>query len=375
MSDKKQLSKLSQVTQVVHAGLEKAEQGKPFQSGPVFASTFHHIGEVDADAQQYARFHNPTWQALESAINILEKGRSIIFPSGMSAVAASMTALVKAGDTILLPDDGYFASRAYAYEFLAKFGVTIKTVATDQMLNQDFTGITLVVAETPSNPMLDVIDIQQLADKVHAAGGLLAIDNTTMTPIGQQPLALGADISICSDTKAFNGHSDVVFGHVATNNDTLFDAMQLWRKLSGNIPGPMETWLVHRGLASLDLRLERMVNNAQKIAEWLAEHKKVISIRYPGLTSDPSHALAKKQMQHFGFIISFDLGSIKATQRFLQASDLIFEATSFGGLHTMAERRGRWGTDDVPEGLIRLSVGCERADDLLSDLAQAMAAV
>jgi cystathionine gamma-lyase len=359
-------------SQVVHAGLAKPQQGQPFMSGPAFASTFHLSGEVDPAVHQYARFHNPSWDALEAGIGELECGRAIIFPSGMAAAAALMTALVAAGDTILLPSDGYFATRSYADNFLKKFGVIVKTAPTVAMLEQDFTGVKLVFVESPSNPTLDVIDIRALADKVHAANGILAVDNTTLTPLGQQPLLLGADISMCSDTKALNGHSDVLFGHVATQREDLFAAMQLWRKLSGNIPGPMETWLVHRGLASLDIRLERMVGNAQVIADYLAQHDKVGLVRYPGLPGDPSHAIAKQQCHNFGFIISFDLGTQAKAQNFLNASQMIFEATSFGGLHSIAERRARWGTDQVSPGLIRLSVGCERVVDLLRDIEQAL---
>ncbi len=359
-------------TKVVHAGINKAQQGNPFMQGPTFASTFHLSGEVTSDHHQYARFHNPTWDALEQGLGELEQGKAIIFPSGMAASAAVMTALVEAGDTILLQSDGYYATRAYAETFLQKFGVTIFAVPTLEIPNQDFSKIKLAFIETPSNPLLDVIDIQALAAKTHAAGSLLAIDNTTLTPLGQQPLLLGADISMCSDTKALNGHSDVVFGHVATQRDDLFDSMQLWRKLSGNIPGPMETWLVHRGLASLDMRLERMVNNAQLVAEYLEKHPKVKMIRYPGLKSDPSYEIACQQMYHFGFIVSFDLAEKEKADRFLQNAQMIFEATSFGGMHTMAERRARWGTDDVSAGLIRLSVGCERVDDLLLDIEKAL---
>ncbi len=362
----------SLATQVIHAGIDKPQQGAPFVKGPTFASAFHLSGEVDNDFHQYARFHNPTWDSLESALGQLEGGKALVFPSGMAAGAAVMTALLEAGDTLLLQSDGYYATRAYAEAYLQKFGVKIRLARTEQLLEQDFTGIKLAFIETPSNPLLDVVEIQTLADKVHQAGGILAIDNTTSTPLGQQPLLLGADISMCSDTKAVNGHSDVLFGHIATNNSELLEAMRLWRKLSGNIAGPMESWLVHRGLASLDLRLERMVNNAQKIAEYLASNRKVKSVRFPGLVTDPSHAIASKQMHHFGFIISFDLGDQQSADKFLECSQLIFEATSFGGIHSMAERRARWGTDNVSPGLIRLSVGCEKLEDLLADITQAL---
>lgn len=359
-------------TIVVHAGIDKAQQGRALIQGPTFASTFHLSGEVDSGHHQYARFHNPTWDSLEQALSELEGGQALVFPSGMAASAAVMTSLVQSGDTILLQSDGYYATRAYAEAFLKKFGVIIKAVPTTELIHQDFSNIKLVFVESPSNPLLDVIDISALAKIIHASGSLLAVDNTTLTPLGQQPLKLGADISMCSDTKALNGHSDVVFGHVATSNPELYDAMQLWRKLSGNIPGPMETWLVHRGLATLDMRLERMTKNAQVIAEWLAQHPRVKMIRYPGLASDPSHKIATQQMNHFGFIISFDLGDKVKADGFLKNAKLIFEATSFGGVHTMAERRARWGTDDVSSGLIRLSVGCENINDLMNDFEQAL---
>ncbi|NQZ05665.1 MAG: cystathionine gamma-lyase [Algicola sp.] len=375
MSDHSNQKPASLRSAVVHAGHSKAEQGQPFVQSPVFASAFHHSGVVDNQHYQYGRFHNPGWDALEQGLSELEQGRAIIFPSGMAASAAIMTALLESGDTLLLADDGYQPTIAYAKTFLQKFGVIVKTVPTLAIAEQDFAGIKLVFIETPSNPLLDVIDIQQLADKVHAANGILAVDNTTLTPLGQQPLLLGADISMCSDTKALNGHSDVVFGHVATNRTDLFDAMALWRKLAGNIPGPMETWLVHRGLASLDMRLQRMTTNAQAIAEYLQQHNKVISLRYPGLTTDPSFEIASRQMHNFGFIISFDLGGQTQANNFLQQAKMIVEATSFGGMHTMAERRGRWGVDDVSSGLVRLSVGCEKLDDILQDIEQALGVV
>jgi cystathionine gamma-lyase len=359
-------------TKVIHAGLAKAQQGQAFMQGPTFASTFHLAGDVEVDTHTYGRFHNPTWDSLEAAIGELEEGKAIIFPSGMAACAAVLTAFVKSGDTILLPSDGYYTSKYYADSFLKKFGVNIICVPTLEIPNQDFTNIKLVFLESPSNPLLDVIDIQKLADAVHAKSSILAIDNTTLTPAGQQPLKLGADISICSDTKAMNGHSDVLLGHVATNNMSYYDEMMLWRKLSGNIPGPMEAWLVHRGLATLDMRLERMVKNAQRIAEFLLSHPLVKSVRYPGLPSDPSFQIAKQQMTQFGFIISFDLGTKLKAESFLSHSKLIFEATSFGGVHTMAERRARWPSDQLSESLIRLSVGCENVDDLLADINNAL---
>ncbi|MEE4245350.1 MAG: cystathionine gamma-lyase [Kangiellaceae bacterium] len=359
-------------TKLVHAGSIGKKSGSPFAQGPVFTSAFHLQGDIDSGEYQYARFHNPTWSSLESALAELEAGEVRVFPSGMAAVAAVLTALTESGDTILLPDDGYYATRAYADNFLVKYGVKVITAPTSKLMEVDLTEVKLMFIESPSNPMLDIVDIAKLCAKAKESDTLVAIDNTTMTPLGQKPLALGADISMCSDTKALSGHSDLLFGHVATNNPELLEAMTLWRKLSGNIAGPMEAWLVQRSMMSLDVRLERMTGNAQKIAELLERHPAVENIQYPGLPSHHQHALAKQQMANFGFIISFDLVSETKANQFLQKSDLIVEATSFGGMHTMAERRIRWGTDNVSPGLIRLSVGCENINDLMNDISESL---
>lgn len=362
-------------TAVIHAGLNSPQQGAPFTDGPCFASTFHLKGEADSADYQYARFHNPTWTALEKGLSELEGGETVIFPSGMAACAAILSSLLVSGQTVVLPADGYYATRAYAEAFLQPNGINIQLVATTKLLDIDYSDVDLVLIETPSNPLLDVVDIKRLADKVHTSGALLAIDNTTATVLGQQPLSLGADISMSADTKALNGHSDVVFGHVSSADTQLIERVRLWRKLAGNIPGPMETWMVHRGLATLDLRLERMCANASKVAAFLNTHSSVKSVRYPGLETDPSHRVASAQMHHLGFVVSFDLGEASLAQTFLNNAALVFEATSFGGLHTMAERRARWGTDDVSQGLIRLSVGCEHVDDIIHDLECALSKI
>ena len=361
-----------QSTQTVHAGLEKGQNGEPFMPGPVFTSTFHLSGDTDGNTNQYARYNHPTWEVLESAVGELEQGKALVFPSGMAAATAILTAVLKSGDTLLLPSDGYHTTRSFAENILVKFGVNVITLPTLEIPKADFSQIKLVLIETPSNPLLDVVDTKKLAEKVHKQGGLLAIDNTTLTPLGQKPLSLGADITMCSDTKAMNGHSDVLMGHVATNNDKLYESILTWRKLSGSIPGPMEAWLFQRGLASLDMRLERMVKNAESVAHFLQSRPEVLSIRYPGLPEDPSYNIAQTQMQHAGFVMSFDLGSKVKADTFLQNTQLIYEATSFGGMHTMAERRARWDSDGLPEGLIRLSVGCENSGDIIDDIANAL---
>ncbi|MBF7073677.1 cystathionine gamma-lyase [Glaciecola sp. MH2013] len=363
---------ISKATRSINAGAPAPKNGQSFKSGPEFASTFHLSGETSSGEYQYGRFNQPTWAALEQGFAELEGGDCVVFPSGMSAASAILTSLVEPGDTILLPSDGYGPVRHYAQTYLVKFGIKLKTIASKDIDNFDFDGISLALLETPSNPMLDTFDIALAAQKLHAKRGILAIDNTTLTFLGQQPLALGADISMCADTKAVNGHSDVVFGHVASKNTKLIEKIRDWRKYSGNIPGPMETWLVHRSLSTLDIRLQRMCENAELLALELQQHPKVALVRYPGLQGDPSYAVAQKQQEINGFIISFELANKEAADTFLRACNLVYEATSFGGVHSMAERRARWGSDDIPEGTIRFSVGCERSEDIIDDVISAL---
>ena len=362
----------SNATLSINAGAPKPKQGNAFRHGPEFASAFHLSGDVDPHAYQYGRFGQPTWTSLEEGLATLEGGDTVIFPSGMSAASAILTSLISPGETILLPSDGYSPVRYYTEQYLVRFGVKLKTIATNKIDDFDFEGIDIAFLETPSNPMLDTFDIKRAASKVHALGGLLAIDNTTLTFLGQQPLALGADISMSADTKAVNGHSDVLFGHVSCTDIDLSNKIRDWRKYSGNIAGPMETWLVHRSLATLDVRLQRMCETAILLAHELVKHKKVLSVRYPGLPNDPSFDVATRQQALYGFIISFELENKIIADRFLAACNLVYVATSFGGVHSTAERRARWGADNVAQGVIRFSVGCERADDLVYDVMSAL---
>lgn len=364
--------KISAATLALHPGTDDRRPGTPFLAGPVFASAFHLPGNPEGVKYQYGRFDNPTWSALEEIIGKLESGPALAFPSGMAATAAVLTPFVAPGDTIVLPDDGYFATRAYAQTYLARWGVNIRLVPTPQMSSTDFTGVKLVFVETPSNPRLDVVDIEALARTAHAAGALLVVDNTTATVLSQAPLRHGADFTVASDTKAFNGHSDVVFGHVAARDPEHLQAVRQWRTLGGAIPGPMEAWLVHRGLATLDLRLARQTDNALAIAALLATHRAVKMVRYPGLPSDPSYEIAQRQMRYSGAVVGLELADGDAAQRFLTSCDMLFEATSFGGVHSTAERRTRWGSDGVSEAFIRLSAGCEATDDLLAAIGTAL---
>lgn len=334
-------------------------------------AVFHLPGNPSNAPYVYGRYHNPTWEALEGALGLLEGAECVLLPSGMAAVAAALFTTVRAGDRVLLPSDGYFATRALGEQFLKPLGVAVETRPTARVLDGGFDGFRLVHVETPSNPGLDLCDIRAVAERAKAAGALLSVDNTTMTALGQLPLALGADIVICSDTKAVGGHSDALLGHVAARDAALLQRLRDWRKFSGTIPGPFEAWLVYRGLETLEVRFERMCATATVVAERLAAHKAVAAIRYPGLKSDPAYAIGQRQMRRPGFMISFTLKDGDAAERFINGCPLVQPSTSFGGVRTCAERRIRWG-DSVAEGSIRLSIGLEPAETLWAAMAETL---
>lgn len=362
-------------TRVIHAGIPGARQGEPFRPGPTFASAFHAAGDPAGAEFTYGRFDNPTWRGFEQAIAELEGGTALVFASGMAAVAAVMGSVLRPGDAVVLPSDSYYTTRLLAEEYFAAMGVRIRTAPTRGGEQAGLLeGARLLWLESPSNPGLEVCDIASLCAEARRAGALIAVDNTTPTPLGQRPLALGADFSVASDAKALTGHSDLMLGHVACADPEWADRLRTWRTRMGSIAGPMEVWLAHRSLATLDVRLERMCANALAIADLLSSRPEVRSVRYPGLPDDPSHEVAARQMARFGHVLSFELADRGAAERFLAASELIVEATSFGGVHTSAERRARWGGDAVPEGFIRLSAGLEHRDDLLADTAHALQA-
>ncbi|BFU42815.1 cystathionine gamma-lyase [Krasilnikovia sp. MM14-A1004] len=357
-------------TRAVHAGLPAPEPGQPFLPGPVFAAPYHLDPETGPGRDGYGRPDNPTRRALEAAIGELEGGAALAFASGQAAITGLLLATVRAGDTVALPSDGYFTVRAFAEGTLRDLGVSTVLVPTAGPYPA-FGGVRLVLLETPANPGLDVCDIRAVAAAAHAAGALVAVDNTTATPLGQRPLELGADVVVASGTKALTGHSDVLLGYVATADSDLLARMTTWRAQTGGIPGAFDAWLAHRSLATLDLRLARQSANADAVARLLADRTDVTGLRWPGLPGDPSYALARAQMRRIPGVVSFDLGSAERVARFLAASRLVFAATSFGGVHTSADRRAQWGDDTAP-GFVRLSCGIEDTADLIADLTAAL---
>jgi cystathionine gamma-lyase len=353
-----------------HAGSQPT--GAPLTPPLVLTSAYVLPGDPAGD-YQYARWANPTWTALDAALALLEDAPVVTFPSGMAAIAAVFYGLLKTGDRVLLPADGYYTTRILAERFLLPLGVAFDCVATAELGDSDFGGYRLLMIETPSNPALDLADIAAVSARAKAAGAIVVVDNTMMTPLGQRPLDLGADLLVCADTKAVNGHSDVLFGHVASREATYLDAVRDWRRIAGAIAGPFEAWLVHRGIETLELRFARMSENALALARRLRDHRAVRSVTYPGLPDHPAHGLARRQMRGFGSIVGVTLADKAAAERFIGACRFVRPATSFGGLHTSAERRARWG-DQVAEGFIRLSVGCEPIEPLWRDIEAALSA-
>jgi cystathionine gamma-lyase len=373
-------------TKIIRSTLTRTVAGEPLHAGPVFAAPFHTPGDPSETPYSYARSHNPTWTSLEKAIGQMESGQlasgeayrasALVFASGMAACAAVFGAVLRPGDVCVLPSNAYYTARVLMAEYFAKMGVGLRMAPTAGNAQADLLeGAKLLWLESPSNPGMEICDIAALSEAAHRAGALVAVDNTTPTPLGQRPLALGADFSVASDTKSMTGHSDLLIGHVAVRDLELRAKLDQWRTLTGGVLGPMEAWLALRSIATLPLRLERSCENAQRIAEFLTTRDEVVSVLYPGLPTHPGHEIAVKQMRYFGPVLSFLLRDKSAAEAFLAKSTLLTEATSFGGVTTTAERRARWGGDSVAEGFIRMSAGCEAVEDLIEDMAQALDAI
>ncbi|MEW2510205.1 cystathionine gamma-lyase [Streptomyces sp. NPDC046870] len=362
-------------TRAVRAGLPEPAKNEPTLPGPVFAAHFHLPGEVSGP-YAYGRDENPTWTLLERAVSELEApgqdAETLVFASGMAAISAVLFSQLRAGDAVVLPSDGYQVLPLVGAQ-LEAYGVEVRTAPTggDAQL-EVLDGARLLWIESPSNPGLDVCDIRRLAEAAHARGALVAVDNTLATPLGQRPLELGADFSVASGTKQLTGHGDVLLGYVTGRDTEAMAAVRRWRKIVGAISGPMEAWLAHRSIATLQLRVDRQNATALAVAQALRQRPEVSGLRYPGLPDDPSHKIATQQMRRYGSVVSFTLPTRARAERFLAALRLVEDATSFGGVRSTAERRRRWGGDAVPEGFIRMSVGAEDPEDLVADVLRAL---
>ncbi|MCV2891908.1 PLP-dependent transferase [Lentibacter sp. XHP0401] len=350
----------SRLLAMLHTRTEALEAGDPVPEPLVLSSAFSLPHNPDA-RRTYARFTNPTIEATEARLAALEAAPCLLFPSGMGAYSAAFMALLKAGDTVLMLSDGYYAARNLVSDIMAPFGLKLVTCPAADILEADLAGIAAVVVETPSNPGLDIIDIAALSTRCHAAGAKLVVDNTVCTPLLQQPLDLGADIVIVSDTKAMAGHTDLLMGHVASRDAAYMERLLSVRNLTGNIPAPHEAWLLLRGLETVEIRLSRMCENARAVLPLLKASAAVQSVIYPA-----SHAQALDQ----GFLIGATFASSAAADSFLSHAGFT-QTTSFGGLHSSGDRRARWG-DAVPEGFLRLSFGIEPTEALVGSIKTAL---
>ncbi len=363
-------------TRAVRAGLPEPVKYEPTLPGPVFAAHYHLPGEPTGP-YTYGRDENPTWTHLERAIGELEAPgengvEALAFASGMAAISAVLFSQLRVGDIAVLPDDGYQALPLIR-EQLTAYGIEVRTAPTgDDAQLGVLHGAKLLWIESPSNPGLDVCDVRRLATAARAQGTLVAVDNTLATPLGQRPLELGADFSVASGTKMLTGHGDLLLGYVTSRNAELMTSVRRWRKIVGAVPGPMEAWLAHRSLATLQLRADRQTAGALAVAQALSGRPEVTGLRYPGLPDDPSHKIAAQQMRRFGCVVSFSLPTRARADRFLDALRIVDSATSFGGVRSTAERRGRWGGDAVPEAFIRFSAGAEDPEDLVADVLRAL---
>ena len=336
------------IMSMIHARSGQLSNGEPI-SPPIVTTAKYKLSGTPDTSYTYGRDDNQTVEATEAAISALERSPVIAFPSGMAAITAALMAVLKAGDRVLVPSDGYYGTRDVLAEFFHAHDVAFDARPTKALSAVDLSPYAVVWVETPSNPGLDLCSIRSIAEAAKAAKATLIVDNSTLTPLLQNPLDLGADMVVCSDTKSMSGHSDVIYGHVATRDAALLERVRKWRKVSGTLPSPFASFLVHRGLMTLELRLRRMCETAAALADRLDGHSAIRSLKYPGL----------------GFILSLTFESEAVAERFIDDCPAIFASTSFGGIHTSAERRARWG-DAVEEGFVRLSVGCEPTDALIS---------
>jgi cystathionine gamma-lyase len=358
-------------TRSVKAVSSEPIPGNPVAPLPVPASTYHLSADESEPLDKYGRYSNPTWRQLESALAELEgAAAALTFGSGMAAVTSVLRVLAKPGMKLVVPADGYNQVRRYAREYLAPQGVTVVEAASAAMY-AEASDADVVLAETPANPGLDVVDLHRLALDCRRRGSILVVDNTTATPLGQQPLSLGADLVVASATKALSGHSDLIAGYVAGSHPELMAAVEQDRLLAGPILGPFEAWLVLRSLGSAGLRFERQCHNAQALAVMLRAHPRVKSVRYPGLPEDPSHQIATQQMKRFGGLVAIELENAQAVHALVERSGLLIASTSFGGIHSSVDRRAQWG-DPVGDGFARISLGIEDTDDLIADFEQAL---
>jgi cystathionine gamma-synthase len=350
--------RLSLETTAVTAGRPPHGPDQPLNTPITMASTYGATGDLE-----YGRYGNPTWTAFEEALGALEGGRCLAFSSGLATVSTVLD-LVGQEATVVAPRHAYNGTVMQLADLEARGRATARLVDVSDTpaMVAACDGAALVWIESPTNPALELADIETIARAAHEAGAYVVVDNTFATPLRQRPLSLGADLVVHSATKYLSGHGDTMLGAVVAADDQLYDVLKGRRDLVGAIPGTLEAWLALRGLRTLHLRLDRAESSARTLVERLGGHPAVSEVRYPG----------------FGGIVSIVLGGgVDAGDLLVRSTSLWVHATSLGGVESTFERRRRWKSEPVtiPDGLVRLSVGVENVEDLWSDLRQALDAL
>lgn len=373
-------------TRAIHAG-QRPDPRTGSVIVPIYAtSTFAQdgVGGLRDGGYEYSRTGNPTRTALEECLASLERGRNALaFASGMAAADMVLRTACKPGDHVILGDDAYGGtfrlidkvSTAWGVEYTA---VPLSDVNATRAAIRDNT--TLIWCETPTNPLLNIVDIAAIAEVARASGARLVVDNTFATPYLQTPLELGADLVLHSTTKYLGGHSDVVGGVIITDDDEFAEELAFLRNAAGPVGGPFDAWLTLRGAKTLAVRMDRHCDNAERIAEALSAHPKVTRVYYPGLDRHPGHETAAKQMRRFGGMVSFSVrGGVETALAVCARTRVFTLAESLGGIESLIEHPGRMthasasgSALEVPAELVRLSVGIESVDDLIDDLRSAL---
>lgn len=373
-------------TKAIHSG-QDADPSTGAIITPIFqTSTYVQTGLGEHKGFEYSRTQNPTRNALEECMAAIEDGRyGLAFASGMAAESAILS-LLSTGEHIVSCDDLYGGSYRIFERILRRYNVETSYVAPGNLAGYEQAirpNTRLIWLETPTNPLLRLVDIQAVAEIAHQHKLLVVVDNTFASPYFQQPLKLGADIVVHSTTKYLNGHSDVIGGALVLNNEHAYEAIKFYQNAAGGIPSPFDSWLTLRGIKTLAVRMRQHEENAIAVAKFLDEHPRVEKVYYPGLPTHPDHALAKRQMSGFGGMVSFQFkGGYADVDKVVRRFKIFALAESLGGVDSLVCHPASMTHGSIPKDiresrgltdtLLRLSVGIEDADDLLADLEQAL---
>ncbi|WP_106586577.1 cystathionine gamma-synthase [Murinocardiopsis flavida] len=372
-------------TLAIHAGQE-ADAATGAVVVPIYATSTYRQDGVGGmrGGYEYSRTGNPTRAALEECMAALEAGaRGLAFASGMAAEDTLLRTIAKPGDHVIIPGDAYGGTFRLFAKVLTRWGVDFDAVPLSDLaaVREAVRPETVAVwAETPTNPLLNIADIDALAEIAHGSGALLVVDNTFASPYLQRPIGLGADVVVHSTTKYLGGHSDVVGGALVVADPALGEQLAFHQNTMGATAGPFDAWLTLRGIKTLGVRMDRHCANAERVVELLTAHPAVAQVYYPGLAEHPGHKIAEQQMSAFGGMVSFRVrGGEEAALKVCDRARVFTLAESLGGVESLIEHPGRMthastaGSPlEVPADLVRISVGIEAADDLLADLSQAL---